>query len=379
MRVQKRDGSMQEVHLSKIEARIAALCDTHPALTRIDPILISQKVVQGLYNSVTTAELDQLAIETCAGISTKDPQYNVLAARIAVSNLHKQTHDKFSAAMTELYNFKHFQTGASGLLEQSLYETVMENAEVLDAAVQSKRDYDYTLFGFKTLERSYLLKCDKRIVERPGYMIMRVALGIHGTDIESAIRTYESMSTRLYTHATPTLFNSGTKRPQMSSCFLLNMEDSIEGIYKTLTDCAQISKNSGGIGIHAHHIRANGSYIAGTGGTSNGIIPMLRVFNDSSRYVDQGGGKRPGRLVLLCCNARCTTIVLNFMFDCPCISYSIAVYLEPHHPDIMAFLDLRKNNGNEADRCRDLFTAMWISDLFMERVKNKQQWSLLCP
>jgi ribonucleotide reductase alpha subunit len=288
MFVVKRNGSEEPVHLDKITKRLEQLCEgPGSVLDRVDPVVVSTKVITGLYTGVTTVELDNLAVETAAALILKDPQYGKLAARVAISNLHKQTPDTFSQCIQQLHDYEHPITKAKGVIDPQLHETVMANAEQLNAAIVPYRDYNYTLFGFKTLERAYLLKCDGMIVERPGYMLMRVAIGIHGTDLERAIETYDDMSLQLFTHATPSLFNAGTKKAQMSSCFLLGMEDSIAGIYKTLTDSAFISQHAGGIGINIHDIRAAGSHIAGTGGTSNGLVPMLRVFNDSARFVDQ--------------------------------------------------------------------------------------------
>ena len=309
-----------------------------------------------MYPGVTTSELDELAAQTAASLATIHPDYSIIAARIAVSNLHKDTERKFSKLTESMYNYVHPKTGEpASLVSKEHYDLVMANAERLDQILEDNlgRDYEYDYFGFKTLEKSYLLKMEGKIAESPQMMIMRVALGIHGDDIDSAIETYDLMSQRMFTHATPTLFNAGTNLPQMSSCFLLTTKaDSIDGIYSTLKDCAIISKYAGGIGLSIHDVRASQSYIRGTNGTSNGIVPMLRVFNNTARYVDQGGGKRKG---------------------------SIAIYLEPWHADIFAFLDLRKNHGNEADRARDLFYALWVSDLFMERVKANGTWSLFCP
>eukprot|EP00531_Pseudo-nitzschia_arenysensis_P021425 CAMPEP_0116155022 /NCGR_PEP_ID=MMETSP0329-20121206/22090_1 /TAXON_ID=697910 /ORGANISM="Pseudo-nitzschia arenysensis, Strain B593" /LENGTH=767 /DNA_ID=CAMNT_0003652037 /DNA_START=180 /DNA_END=2483 /DNA_ORIENTATION=+ len=299
-------------------------------------------------------ELDELAAQTAASFATQHPDYSILAARISVSNLQKSTIETFSELATELYNYIHPITQKAGpLVSKEYYETVMKHKDILDKTIDHARDFEYDYFGYKTLEKSYLLKMDGKIAERPQCMLMRVAVGIHGDDIDSVIETYEGLSQRYFTHATPTLFNAGTNTPQMSSCFLLAMkDDSIDGIYDTLKNCAVISKYAGGIGLSSHNIRASKSYIRGTNGTSNGIVPMLRVFNNTARYVDQGGGKRKG---------------------------SIAVYLEPWHADIFAFLDLRKNHGNEADRARDLFYALWIPDLFMERVKANGKWTLMCP
>ena len=296
--------------------------------------------------------LSRLAAQTAAGLATQHPDYSVLAARISVSNLHKMTEEKFSKLCEIMYNYKHEKTGEPApLISQEVYD--IAKTGILDDVVDHTRDFEYDYFGFKTLEKSYLLKMNGKIAERPQMLLMRVSVGIHGDDIESVKETYEYLSQRFFTHATPTLFNAGTNMPQMSSCFLLQMKaDSIDGIYDTLKDCAVVSKYAGGIGLAIHKVRASQSYIKGTNGTSNGIVPMLRVFNNTARYVDQGGGKRKG---------------------------SIAIYLEPWHADIFAFLDLRKNHGNESDRARDLFYALWVPDLFMERVKANKAWSLFCP
>lgn len=299
-------------------------------------------------------ELDELAAQTAAGCATHHPDYSTLAARISVSNLHKQTSKVFSDVVQKLYDNVHPKTGKkSPLVSHALHKVVMDNKDLLNSAMIYDRDFNYDYFGFKTLSRAYLMSVDKVIIERPQHMIMRVCIGIHGEDLESAMISYDLMSRQFFTHATPTLYNAGTPKPQLSSCFLLAMQaDSIDGIYDTLKQCAVISKYAGGIGLSIHNIRASNSYIRGTNGTSNGIVPMLRVFNNTARYVDQGGGKRKG---------------------------SIAVYLEPWHADIMEFLDLKKNTGNELERARDLFYAMWISDLFMRRVEENGQWSLFCP
>ncbi|CAM9108134.1 unnamed protein product, partial [Phaeothamnion confervicola] len=353
MYVVKRDGRRENVQFDKITARIKKLCyGLNPEF--VDAVLISQKVVQGVYPGVTTAELDELAAQTAAYMATQHPDMSLLAARISVSNLHKQTSKVFSESVQLLYNYVHPKTSQPApLIADDVYAIVMANKDRINSAIINDRDFDYDYFGFKTLERSYLLRIDGKVVERPQHMIMRVSVGIHKEDIDGAIETYNLMSQKLFTHATPTLFNAGTPRPQLSSCFLLNMrEDSIEGIYDTLKQCACISKYAGGIGLSIHHIRSTDSYIRGSNGTSNGIVPMLRVFNDTARYVDQGGGKRKG---------------------------SFAIYLEPWHADIFAFLDLRKNHGNEMERARDLFYAMWIPDLFMERVEADGDWSLFCP
>jgi len=353
MHVVKRDGRAESVHFDKITSRISKLAfglDTK----HVEPPLVAQKVIQGVYPGVTTVELDELAAQTAASFATQHPDYSILAARISVSNLQKSTMDVFSELTEALHKYVHPITDTPApLVSKEYYDTVMKHKEILNKTVNHARDFDYDYFGYKTLEKSYLLKMDGKIAERPQCMLMRVAVGIHNDDIERVIETYDGLSNRYFTHATPTLFNAGTNTPQMSSCFLLTMkEDSIDGIYETLKNCAIISKYAGGIGLASHNIRASKSYIRGTNGTSNGIVPMLRVFNNTARYVDQGGGKRKG---------------------------SIAIYLEPWHADVFAFLDLRKNHGNEADRARDLFYALWIPDLFMERVKANGKWTLMCP
>jgi ribonucleoside-diphosphate reductase alpha chain len=353
MLVVKRDGTTETVKFDKITARVQKLCyGLDPS--HVDSVKVAMKVIEGLYDGVTTTVLDNLAAETAASLTTNHPDYALLASRIAVSNLHKNTTKSFSKTIEELYNYIDPKTNTSAkLIADDVYEIVMANAQILDSTIIYDRDFGYDYFGFKTLERSYLLKMNNKIAERPQHMLMRVAVGIHKEDIASAIETYNLMSERWFTHATPTLFNAGTPKPQMSSCFLLQMQDdSIEGIYNTLKQTARISQSAGGIGLSIHNVRATGSYIKGTNGTSNGIIPMLKVFNETARYVDQGGGKRKG---------------------------SIAVYIEPWHADIYQFLDIRKNHGKEEARARDLFTAMWISDLFMKRVEAEGEWSLFCP
>jgi ribonucleoside-diphosphate reductase alpha chain len=353
MYVIKRDGRRESVKFDKITARIEKLCYGLDS-NYIEPIEVAKKVVTGIYEGVNTATLDVLAAETAASMTTKHPDYAILAARIAISNLHKNTQKSFSATMRLLYTYIDEKTGKSAsLIAKDVHDVIRKNANLLDSTVIYDRDYGYDYFGYKTLEKSYLLKVDGKIVERPQHMLMRVAVGIHKTDIKAAIETYHLLSERWFTHATPTLFNAGTPKPQMSSCFLLTMkEDSIFGIYDTLKQCALISQSAGGIGLSIHDVRATGSYIKGTNGTSNGIVPMLRVFNDTARYVDQGGGKRKG---------------------------SFAIYLEPWHADIFEFLDLKKNHGKEENRARDLFYALWISDLFMKRVEAGDVWSLFCP
>lgn len=353
MFVYKRDGRKERVQFDKITARVSRLCyGLDPE--HVDAAAITQKVISGVYQGVTTVELDNLAAETAAYMTVIHPDYAILAARIAVSNLHKQTKKQFSAVVKDLYEYVNPKNGKhSPMISQETYEIVMKHADELNSAIVYDRDFNYQYFGFKTLERSYLLKYDKKVWERPQHMLMRVAVGIHGEDIEKAIETYNLMSQKMFTHASPTLFNAGTPNAQMSSCFLIDMkEDSIEGIYDTLKTCAMISKNAGGIGLNVHKIRATGSYIAGTNGTSNGLVPMLRVFDNTARYVDQGGNKRPG---------------------------AFAIYLEPWHADIFEFLNLRKNHGKEEVRARDLFYALWTPDLFMKRVEKNQDWTLFCP
>lgn len=352
MYVLKRDGRKEAVKFDKITARIQKLCYGLSEL--VIPTSVAMKVIEGIYEGVSTSELDSLAAEVAASLTTRHPDYAQLAARIAVSNLHKNTKKSFSETATDLYDYVNPRTGLhSPLIAKDVLEIIQKNAELLDSTLIYDRDFGYDYFGFKTLERSYLLRMSGKIVERPQHMIMRVAIGIHMDDLESAIETYDLMSKKYFTHATPTLFNSGTPKPQMSSCFLLSMkDDSIDGIYDSLKQCARISQSAGGIGLSIHNVRATGSYIRGTNGTSNGIVPMLKVFNDTARYVDQGGGKRKG---------------------------SFAMYVEPWHADIFDFLDLKKNHGKEEMRARDLFYAMWIPDLFMERVKADSTWTLMCP
>jgi ribonucleoside-diphosphate reductase alpha chain len=352
MYVVKRDGHKEPVMFDKITERIKKMCyGLNPI---VDPVKVAMRVIEGLYDGVSTSELDNLAAETAAAMTVTHPDYAQLAARIAVSNLHKNTKKSFSETMKDLYEYVNPRTGlASPLLSDEVFEVIRDNAEELDSRIIYTRDFNYDYFGFKTLERSYLLKINGRIAERPQHMLMRVAVGIHLSDIKSALETYELMSKKFFTHATPTLFNAGTPKPQMSSCFLLTMkDDSIDGIYDTLKQTAKISQSAGGIGLSIHNVRATGSYIRGTNGTSNGIVPMLRVFNDTARYVDQGGGKRKG---------------------------SFAIYVEPWHADIFEFLDLKKNHGKEEMRARDLFYAMWIPDLFMKRVETDSTWTLMCP
>ena len=352
MYVIKRNGSKEPVMFDKITARIRKLCYGLNEL--VEPTKVAMRVIEGLYDGVTTSELDNLAAEIAATMTVTHPDYAHLAARISVSNLHKNTKKNFSDVMKDLHEYVNPRTNEKApLLSDEVYQVIQDNKELLDSRIIYSRDFNYDYFGFKTLERSYLLKLNGEIAERPQHMLMRVSIGIHIDDLDAALETYELMSKKYFTHATPTLFNSGTPKPQMSSCFLLTMqEDSIDGIYNTLKQTAKISQSAGGIGLSAHNIRATGSYIAGTNGTSNGIVPMMRVFNDTARYVDQGGGKRKG---------------------------SFAMYLEPWHADVFSFLDLKKNHGAEELRARDLFYAMWIPDLFMKRVEADAEWTLMCP
>lgn len=353
MLVVKRDGRHETVKFDKITARIEKLCyGLDPRY--ISPVDVAKKVISGIYDRVSTVELDNLAAETAASLTTSHPDYAKLAARIAISNLHKTTSKSFSNTMKRLYTYIDPKTGENAsLISKEAYGVIKKHAALLDSSIIYDRDFGYDYFGFRTLERSYLMRLDNQVVERPQHMLMRVAIGIHMDDIDAAINTYNLMSEKWFTHATPTLFNAATPKPQMSSCFLLTMkEDSIDGIYDTLKQTAKISQSAGGIGISIHNIRATGSYIKGTNGVSNGIVPMLRNFDMTARYVDQGGGKRKG---------------------------SFAIYLEPWHDDIFAFLDLKKNHGKEELRARDLFYALWIPDLFMKRVENNEEWSLFCP
>jgi ribonucleoside-diphosphate reductase alpha subunit len=353
MLVLKRDGHRESVKFDKITARIEKLCyGLDPNF--VNPVEVAMKVINGLYDGVSTQELDNLAAEIAATMTTRHPDFAKLAARIAVSNLHKVTSKSFSNTMKRLYTYVDPKTGQNApLISKETWRVIKENAAELDAAILYDRDFSYDFFGFKTLERSYLMKVDGKVVERPQHLLMRVAVGIHGEDIPAAIETYNLLSEKWFTHATPTLFNAGTPKPQLSSCFLLTMkDDSIDGIYDTLKQTAKISQSAGGIGLSIHNVRAKGSYIKGTGGTSNGIVPMLRNFDMTARYVDQGGGKRKG---------------------------SFAIYLEPWHADVFDFLELKKNHGKEEMRARDLFYAMWIPDLFMKRIENNEMWSLFCP
>ena len=352
MKVKKRDGSLEEMRYDKITRRISALC-TDLNINYVDPTYITLKVTQGIYDGISTTELDQLAAETAASMTTTHPDYAKLSGRLAVTSLHKTTPKKFSQAIKELYSFIEPRTGKeSSLISDELYDFVMKNRSVIDGAIVQERDFDFDYFGFKTLERSYLLRISERIVERPQYMYMRVAMGICNGDLEMGLRIYDDLSQHFYTHATPTLFNAGTRRPQMSSCFLIgNKGDDINGLFETIQDVANISKWAGGIGLHVHDVRAKGSYIKGTGGESDGLLPMMKTYNEVARWINQGG-KRKG---------------------------SFAVYLEPWHGDIFEFIDLRKNHGKEEMRARDLFLAMWTPDLFMKRVEEDGDWTLFSP
>lgn len=343
MYIIKRDGRKENVLFDKISARVEKLCyGLNTAF--VDHIVIAQKVIRGVYSGVTTSELDELAAQTAAHMAVNHPDYSLLAGRIAVSRLHKETKDSFSQTMTDLFN--------TGMIADDVHEIVADNAEVLDGAIDYSKDLEYDYFGFKTLEKSYLLKIGSKIVERPQVMLMRCAVGIHKGDIRSVLETYAGMSEKWYTHATPTLFNSGTVKNQLSSCFLLAMQDdSVEGIFDTAKQCAQISKFAGGIGLSISNIRAEGSFIRGTGGESSGIVPMIRCFESVARFINQAG-RRKG---------------------------SFAMYLEVWHADIFAFLDLKKNNGNELERARDLFYSLWVCDLFMRRVHADEDWMLLSP
>ena len=351
MYVTKRNGEKEIVSFDKILQRIKKAGSK--VGIQINYTALAMKVIDQLYDNITTTQIDELTADQCASLSSTHPDYNILAGRIIISNHQKNTSESFSSVMEQLYLFKDKHGKESSLVSDELYEIVKTHSDILDNFCLYCRDYLIDYFGFKTLERAYLMKINKKIVERPQHMWLRVAIGIHGGNIERVKETYDFMSQKYFTHATPTLFNAGTKRPQLSSCFLLAMEDdSISGIYNTLSDCANISKWAGGIGLHIHNVRATGSHIRGTNGTSNGIVPMLRVFNNTAKYVDQGGGKRNG---------------------------SFAIYLEPWHADIEIFLQMRKNHGDEELKARDLFYGLWIPDLFMERVKADGEWTLMCP
>ncbi len=351
MRVLKRDGQYENIAFDKILKRVKSI--GNECNIKLNYTSFVMKVIDQIYDGIPTTKIDELTAEQCASLSIQHPDYSVLAGRLIISNHHKNTSNLFSESMTHLYNFKDVNGYHSPLLSEEFYKTVMSNKDFFDSLIDHNRDYLIDYFGFKTLERAYLMKVNNNIIERPQYLWLRVAIGIHGEDLQKVKTTYDLMSQKYFTHATPTLFNAGTPKPQLSSCYLLALEeDSISGIYNTLSDCAQISKWAGGIGLHIHNVRATGSHIKGTNGTSNGIVPMLRVFNNTARYVDQGGGRRNG---------------------------SFAIYLEPWHPDIEQFLEMRKNHGDEELKARDLFYALWIPDLFMEKVKANEDWCLMCP
>lgn len=352
MYVVKRDGSTEEVKFDTITQRLRPLCEGLDA-SYIDPVPVTQKVIEGFYPGISTAEVDTLAAETCAYMSQKHPDFSILAARIAVSNLHKNTSESFFETCKVLHDYTDDQGRPAALLAEDVWTFIQVNANALDEAIYYSRDFGYDYFGFKTLEKSYLLRVGKKVVERPQHMLMRAACGIHCGDLAATVETYDLMSRKFFTHASPTLFNAGTPNPQMSSCFLLKLkDDSIEGVYDTLKQCALVSKSAGGIGLAISNARATGSYIRGNNGRSKGLIPMLRNFNETARYVEQGGGKRKG---------------------------AFAMYLEPWHPDVFDFIELRKNHGKEEQRARDLFLGLWIPDLFMKRVKENQDWTLFCP
>lgn len=351
MYVTKRSGEQEVVAFDKILKRIKTL--GQEANIKLNYTSLVMKVIDQLYSGISTTKLDELSAEQCASMASIHSDYNVLAGRIIVSNHHKNTNSSFVSVMQDLYNYRDLHNVHTPMLTKEFIDVVRSHADLFESIIDYNRDYLIDYFGFKTLERAYLMKINKKTVERPQHMWLRVSIGIHGSNIDRILETYHLMSQKFFTHATPTLFNAGTPHPQLSSCFLLAMEkDSIEGIYNTLKDCAMISKWAGGIGLHIHNIRASGSHIRGTNGSSNGLVPMLKVFNNTAKYVDQGGGKRNG---------------------------SFAVYLEPWHADIEMFLQMRKNHGDEELKARDLFYALWIPDLFMERVKTDGTWTLMCP
>jgi ribonucleoside-diphosphate reductase alpha chain len=351
MRVTKRNGELETIEFDKILKRIKTA--GQEVGIKINYTALAMKVIDQIYDTISTVKIDELSAEQCASMSSVHPDYNILAGRIIISNHQKNTGNSFSSVMILLHDYLDKHQKPSPLISEELYQIVLANRDELDALCDYSRDFLIDYFGFKTLERAYLMKINKQIVERPQHMWLRVALGIHGNNLEKVKNTYELMSQKYFTHATPTLFNAGTPRPQLSSCFLISMEsDSVDGIYNTLKDCASISKWAGGIGLHIHNVRASGSHIRGTNGNSNGIVPMLRVFNNTAKYIDQGGGRRNG---------------------------SFAIYLEPWHADIEMFLQMRKNHGDEELKARDLFYALWVPDLFMERVKTNGKWTLMCP
>ena len=353
MRVMKRDGKFEDISFDKILNRVKNLGNNMEPKLKLNYSQFVMDVIEQLYPDISTTKIDELTAEQCASMCTKHPDYGSLASRIIVSNNHKNTLASFSDTMELLYEFKDVHDKHIPIIDANVWTIIKKNKDFFDNLVDYNRDFEIDYFGFKTLERAYLMRVDKKVVERPQHMWLRVSIGIHFDDLDAVKETYDLMSQKYFTHATPTLYNAGTPRPQLSSCYLLSMEDdSIEGIYNTLKECANISKWAGGIGLHIHNVRATGTHIRGTNGTSNGIVPMLQVFNKTARYVDQGGGKRNG---------------------------SFAIYMEPWHSDIGDFLDLKKNHGDEEMRARDLFYALWIPNLFMEKVEQDLEWCLFCP
>ena len=351
MRVRKRNGELVPIEFDKILHRIKKIGQEQNV--HINFSSLAMRIIDQLYDTIETSKRDELTAQQCASQVTQHIDYGKMASALSVSNLHKETTGNFAKVSQSLFNFKDIHNGEYPLVDTNYNTIVQENAEKIQEIIDYKNDYLFDYFGFKTLERAYLFRVHGKIVERPQDMWMRVAIGIHGSNLEHAFKTYRLMSEKYFTHATPTLFNAGTPRPQLSSCYLLAMEDdSVDGIYNTLKDCANISKYAGGIGLHIHNVRASGTHIRGTNGTSNGIVPMLRVFNNTARYIDQGGGRRNG---------------------------SFAMYLEPWHADIFPFLEMRKNHGDEEMKARDLFYALWIPDLFMKRVETNAKWTLMCP
>lgn len=350
MRVLKRNGTLEDVAFDKILNRVKKIGNEANININYSSLVI--KVIDQLYDKIPTTKIDELTAEQCASLSTKSPEYGILAGRIVISNHQKNTPSSFLTAMKTLYESKDIHGIHNPLISEKTWQNINKNAEILEYLIDYNRDYLIDYFGFKTLERAYLFRVNDKIIERPQHMWLRVSIGIHGDDIEAIKESYDLMSQKYFTHATPTLFNAGTRRPQLSSCYLVGLEeDSLDGIFNTLKDCANISKWAGGIGLHIHNVRANGSLINGTNGKSTGIVPMLRVFNDTAKYINQGG-KRNG---------------------------SFAIYLEPWHADVEDFLEMKKNHGDEELRARDLFYALWIPDLFMERIKDNGKWTLFCP
>uniref|UniRef100_A0A6C0LTI4 ribonucleoside-diphosphate reductase n=1 Tax=viral metagenome TaxID=1070528 RepID=A0A6C0LTI4_9ZZZZ len=351
MNVRKRNGEMVTISFDKILHRIKTIGQLHNI--HINYSSMAMRIIDQLYDGIETSKIDELTAQQCASQTTQHIDYGRMASVLCVSNLHRETPGDFIEVTERLYTYKDIHGNNYPMVADDYYACVNENATQITDKIDYEKDYVLDYFGYKTLERAYLFRIDGKIIERPQDMWMRVAIGIHGKDLVRVFETYDLMSDKYFTHATPTLFNAGTPRPQMSSCYLLAMEDdSVDGIYNTLKDCASISKYAGGIGLHIHNVRASGTHIRGTNGTSNGIVPMLRVFNNTARYIDQGGGRRNG---------------------------SFAIYLEPWHADVFAFLEMRKNHGDEETKARDLFYALWISDLFMKRVETDGKWTLMCP